>query len=377
MSDVPATTRKMMSKAKSDGTLDLRLEEIPMPTPKPGELLVRVEASPINPSDLGLFIGMADYANATKGGTAELPTLSMPVPQFARGMYAPRLDQPLTVGNEGAGIVVAAGSPDHEGMIGRAVAFATGDLYSDYCVVPVPVAIPLPDGVSPREGASSFVNPMTALSMTEVMRREGHKALIHTAAASNLGQMLNKICIADGIPLVNIVRKAEQAEILKGIGADYVVNSQDDDFFPQLVAAIEATGATLAFDAVGGGGLAGSIITAMELGLVKKMDEYSRYGSPVMKQVYIYGRLDLSPSTIPPSVGMAWGVGGFLLPNFLATISQEDRMKMGGRVMAQLKTTFASQYTDEISLTDVLNPDIIAKYDAKATGTKFLVNPTK
>ncbi|MEM0929216.1 MAG: zinc-binding dehydrogenase [Pseudomonadota bacterium] len=376
MTDVPATMRKMMSEAKSDGTLELRLEEVATPTPKPGQLLVRVEATPINPSDLGLFIGMADYKNATVGGTAELPTVSMPVPDFARGMYATRLDQPLTVGNEGSGVVVAAGSPDHEGMVGRAVAFATGDLYSDYCIVPVPVAIPLPDGVTPREGASSFVNPMTALAMTEVMRREGHKALVHTAAASNLGQMLNKICIADGIPLVNIVRKAEQAEILKGIGSDYVVNSSDEDFFPQLVAAIEATGATLGFDAVGGGALAGTIITAMEAGLVRKMDEYSRYGSPVKKQVYVYGRLDLSPTAVPPSVGMAWGVGGFLLPNFLATISQEDRMKMGGRVMAELKTTFASHYTDEISLTDAMKPEMIAKYDAKATGTKFLINPT-
>ncbi|MEO1658719.1 MAG: zinc-binding dehydrogenase [Pseudomonadota bacterium] len=376
MTDIPATMRRMMSEATSGGTLELRLEEVATPTPKPGELLVRVEATPINPSDLGLFIGMADYANGTVGGTAELPTLSMPVPDYARGMYAPRLDNPQTVGNEGAGVVVAAGSPDHEGMIGRAVAFATGDLYSDYCVVPVPAAIPLPDGVTPRDGASSFVNPMTALSMTEVMRREGHKALVHTAAASNLGQMLNKICIADGIPLVNVVRKAEQAEILKGIGADYVVNSSDADFFPQLVAAIDATGATLGFDAVGGGALAGTIITAMEAGLVKKMGEFSRYGSPTWKQVYVYGRLDLSPTTVPPSVGMAWGVGGFLLPNFLATISQEDRMKMGGRVIAELKTTFASHYTDEISLTDVLKPEMIAKYDAKATGTKFLVNPT-
>ncbi len=376
MTDIPSTMRRMMSEATSQGTLELRLEEVATPTPKPGQFLVRVEATPINPSDLGLFIGLADYANGTTGGTAELPTLSMPVPDYARGMYATRLDQPLTVGNEGAGIVVAVGSPDHEGMLGKAVAFATGDLYSEYCIVPVPAAIPLPEGATPRDGASSFVNPMTALSMTEVMRREGHKALVHTAAASNLGQMLNKICIADGIPLVNIVRKAEQAEILKEIGAAHVVNSQDEDFFPQLVAAIEETGATLAFDAVGGGSLAGTIITAMEAGLVRKMDEYSRYGSPVKKQVYVYGRLDMSPTTVPASVGMAWGVGGFLLPNFLATISEEDRMKMGGRVIAELKTTFASHYTDEISLTDVLKPEMIAKYDAKATGTKFLVNPT-
>ena len=376
MTQVPETTRKMFSEAKSNGTLELRLEEVATPKPAAGELLVRVEATPINPSDLGLFIGLADYRNGTVGGTPELPTLTMPVPDYARGMYATRLDQSLPVGNEGAGIVVAAGSPDHEGMVGKAVAFATGDLYSDHCIVPVPTAIPLPDGVTPRDGASSFVNPMTALSMTEVMRREGHKALVHTAAASNLGQMLNKICIADGIPLVNIVRKAEQAEILKGIGADYVVNSSDDDFFPQLVAAIDATGATLGFDAVGGGALAGTIITAMEAGLVRKMGEYSRYGSPVKKQVYVYGRLDMTPTTVPASVGMAWGVGGFLLPNFLATISQEERMKMGGRVIAELKTTFASHYTDEISLTDVLKPEMIAKYDAKATGTKILVNPT-
>ncbi|GGY46190.1 zinc-binding dehydrogenase [Parvularcula lutaonensis] len=377
MADVPAQMRRITTEAKKDGTIELKLETVPTPKPGPGQLLVRVEAAPINPSDLALLLGVADPAQAKVSGTDEEPVVTIPLPEMAVRMMAGRLGKPMPCGNEGAGTVVAAGSPEGEGLIGKLVAGAGGEMFAEYCLVPQALAMPLGEGVTAREGASSFVNPMTSLAMTEVMKRDGSKALVHTAAASNLGQMLQRICKADGIPLINIVRKPEQQKILRDLGADYALNLNDDDFLPQLIEACAETDATVGFDAVGGGDLAGKILTAMEMAQQRKLTEYSRYGSDTYKHVYIYGRLDLGEVRVPPSVGMCWGVGGFLLTHFLSSISPEDRMRMAYRVVSEIKTTFASHYTDEISLRDVLDPEIMAKYNAKATGTKFLIRPHK
>jgi hypothetical protein len=235
----------------------------------------------------------------------------------------------------------------------------------------------LPAGVTPAEGASCFVNPLTSLGMIETMRREGHKALVHTAAASNLGQMLNKICLKDGIDLVNIVRNPEQADILRKIGAKHICDSSAPTFMEDLTNALVATGATLAFDAIGGGKLAGQILTCMEIAANKTAKVYSRYGSSVHKQVYVYGGLDTRPIELNRAFGMAWGVGGWLLFPFLQKIGPADGQKLRQRVVAELKTTFASHYTQVVSLQEALQLANIAVYAKRATGEKFLINPNK
>ena len=319
----------------------------------------------------------ADLSTLTTSGTADLPVLTADVPQGAMRAMAARADQSLPVGNEGAGTVIAAGeSPQAQALIGKKVAMLGGEMYSEYRVLNVAQCLLLPDDVTPRDGASCFVNPLTALSFPETMRMEGHKALVHTAAASNLGQMLNKICLADGVDVVNIVRKPEQEEILRNIGAKYIVSSSSPTFMEDLIDALVETGATLGFDAIGGGPLAGQIVVAMEAALNKTAKEYSRYGSTQHKQVYIYGRLDMSQTILPPGVGMAWGVGGYLLTPFLQKIGAEARERLRARVIRELKTTFASHYTQEISLKDALNADTLKAYNAKATGEKYLINPS-
>lgn len=375
-SDLPDTFRQLRTLVTEEGKLELSLKDVPMPKPGDGDIIIRVEATPINPSDLGLLVGAADLSTLKNEGSKESPKLVADVPPPAMRAMKARLGQSLGVGNEGAGTVVAAGSSDAaQALVGKKVTGLGGEFYGEYRMLNVAQVMELPEDASARDGASSFVNPLTALSFPETMRMEGHKGLIHTAAASNLGQMLNKICIADGVPLVNIVRKAEQEKILKDLGAKYVVNSSSDNFMKELIDAIAETKATLAFDAVGGGPLAGQILMAMEAA-ANIGAEYSRYGSADPKHVYIYGRLDLSPTTIPPGVGMAWSAGGYLLTYFLQKIGSEGREKLRKRVMSELKTTFASHYTDEISLAEALDPDTLKRYDAKKTGEKFLINPT-
>ncbi|MAK60884.1 MAG: NADH oxidase [Ponticaulis sp.] len=376
-SEIPSTGRQIRTEIKSSGHLELSLVDAPVRQPGADDVVVRVEATPINPSDLGLLVGPADLSTLTTSGSDDLPVLTADVPQGAMRAMAARADQSLPVGNEGAGTVIAAGdSPAAQALIGKKVAMLGGEMYSEYRVLNVAQCLLLPDDVTPREGASCFVNPLTALSFPETMRMEGHKALVHTAAASNLGQMLNKICIADGIDVVNIVRKPEQEDILREIGAKYIINSSSPTFMEDLIDALVETGATLGFDAIGGGPLAGQIVTCMEAALNKTAKEYSRYGSTQHKQVYIYGRLDMGQTILPPGVGMAWGVGGYLLTPFLQKIGNEGRERLRARVIRELKTTFASHYTQEISLKDALNPDTLKAYNAKATGEKYLINPS-
>jgi NADPH:quinone reductase len=370
---------QLRSEVKSSGELELSLAEVPTPDPSPDEVLVRVEATPINPSDLGLLIGPADLSAAKVSGTPDRPVVTAPIPpQFMKAMAA-RTDQSLPVGNEGAGVVVAAGSsPEAQALVGRTVAMIGGAMYAQYRVLKAADVLPLPAEATPAEGASCFVNPLTALGMVETMRREGHTALVHTAAASNLGQMLNKICQAEGVDLVNIVRSPEQVAILKGLGAKYVLDSTTPSFIDDLTEALTETGATLAFDATGGGKLAGQILSAMEVAANRRNPAgFSRYGSTVHKQVYIYGGLDTRPTEFNRAFGMAWGIGGWLLTPFLAKIGPEAAARLRQRVADELKTTFASHYTSEISLVEALNPQIMAAYNRKATGEKFLINPNK
>lgn len=372
------TGLQLRSLIKTSGELEISLVDVPTPEPADDEVVVRIEAAPINPSDLGLLVGAADMSTAKASGTKQAPVIAAKVPEGAMRAMGARLDQSLSVGNEGAGVVIKTGSSDAaKALMGKTVAMIGGAMYAQYRTLKARDCQPLPEGTTAAEGASWFVNPLTALGMTETMRREGHKALVHTAAASNLGQMLNKICIKDGIGLVNIVRSKEQAEILKKIGAKYVVDSSVPSFLDDLTGALVETGATIAFDAIGGGKLAGDILNCMEIAINKTAKEYSRYGSSVHKQVYVYGALDIRPIELPRGFGMAWGVGGWLLTPFLQKIGPADIGRLRQRVVSELKTTFASHYTKVVSLQEALDPANIAVYAKRATGEKFLINPNK
>ena len=374
----PATYLQMLSTVTEDAQLRMELVEKPFPKPEAHEVVIRVDATPINPSDQGVMFGWSNMSGASSSGEGTKTVLTAPVTPQGMGVMKARIGQNLPVGNEGAGVVVAAGdSPEAQALMGKTVAALSGTLYAQYACVPAMTCLPLLPEQTAKDGASCFVNPLTALSMVETMKLEGHTALVHTAAASNLGQMLNKICQADGVELVNIVRREEQVKILKDLGAKYIVNSSSETYMADLTDAIHATGATLAFDATGGGQLASQILTAMEAAAARTPGAYSIYGSIHHKQVYLYGGLDVSPTTLTRGYGMAWGVGGWLLPNFLAKIGMEAGNKLRMRVANELKTTFASHYTDEISLAEALDADIVARYYAKTTGEKFLICPQK
>ena len=375
---MPRDGLQLRSIVKDSGELELSLVRVATPEPAADEVVVRVEATPINPSDIGLLFGAADLSTLAVRGSGEGTVATARIPDGAMKAMAGRLGQSMPVGNEGAGTVIAAGSSAAaQALHGKTVAVLGGAMYSQYRTVKVELCLPLPAGTSAAEGASCFVNPLTALGMTETMRREGHKALVHTAAASNLGQMLNRICLADGIGLVNVVRKAEQEALLREQGAVHVVSTASTRFAEELTDALVATGATLGFDAIGGGRLAGQILGAMEAALNRTAKEYSRYGSTTHKQVYIYGGLDTGPTELVRNFGMTWGIGGWLLFPFLQKIGPAAAQALKERVAAELKTTFASRYAREISLVEALAPATMAAYGKRATGEKFLLNPNK
>jgi NADPH2:quinone reductase len=368
---------QIRSTVKTDGVVEISLIKVATPEPKPEEVIVRMEASPINPSDQGLLFAGADLSTARASGTPENPVVTASIPPAAMRGLAGRVGQSMAVGNEGAGVVVRTGaSPAAQALMGKTVAILGGGMYTQYRCVKAVQCLVLPSGTTPAEGASCFVNPLTALGMVATMRAEGHRALAHTAAASNLGQMLVKICLKDGVPLVNIVRKAEQIDTLRKIGATYVCNSSAPTFMDDLTEAFAATGATVAFDAVGGGKLAGQILAAMEAAINRTAKEYSRYGSATHKQVYIYGGLDRGPTEFTRTFGQAWGMGGWLLTPFLQKIGFEAAQKLRERVAAEIKTTFASTYAKEISLAGALSLEEIAAYSRLGTGAKYLINPS-
>ena len=375
--DLPATMRQIRTLVTDNGRLQLSLASVDLPEPQPHEVVVRVEAAPINPSDLGLLLAAADLETATSTGSPSEPVVTAEIsPQVMRGLSA-RIGQSMPVGNEGAGVVVAAGSSvEAQALLGRIVSIVGGATYAEYRCLPAMMCLPLPEGTKPADGASCFVNPLTSLGMVETMKMEGHTALVHTAAASNLGQMLQRICTADGVPLVNIVRRPEQADVLRALGATHVCNSSEPTFMDDLTSALVATGATIAFDAIGGGRQAGQILTCMEAAANTTATEYSRYGSSVHKQVYIYGSLDRGPTEFNRSFGLAWGIGGWLLTPFLGKIGIEGMQRLQARVVAELTTTFASHYTDEVSLAGALSLDAISTYARQATGQKFLIRPS-
>ncbi len=377
MTNVPATGLQLRSLLTKDGVLEISLTRVPVGEPAADEVVIRVDATPINPSDLGLLIGPADMSKATTSGSGESFKVTAQMPAPAMRMMAARFDQSLPVGNEGAGVVVKAGaSKEAQALLGKTVATFGGAMYAQFRTAKAADALVLKDGTTAAEGASCFVNPLTSLGMVETMKREGHKSIVHTAAASNLGQMLSKLCAKDGIPLINIVRSAEQEKILRDIGAKHVCNSTAPTFQDDLVKALVETKATLAFDAIGGGKLGSQILTAMEIAASRDASTYSRYGSTTFKQLYIYGGLDMSPTELSRSYGFSWAVGGWLLTPFLMKAGPAEVERLRQRVVDEIKTTFASQYTRTISLVDALKLENIAVYNRRATGEKFLINPS-
>jgi NADPH2:quinone reductase len=374
------SSKEIRSMVTSEGNIEISIANVDMPIPGDDEVLIEVHAAPINPSDLGLLLSFAaDLSTINVSGSGDETITSMKIHPALMGAMKPRIDQSMPVGNEGSGVVVDAGTNAKE-FIGKTVGLAGGSMYSQYRCVPAANCLVMEEGTSPAEAASSFVNPLTALAFIETMKMENHTAIVHTAAASNLGQMLVKICKDDDIPLVNIVRKQEQVDLLKDIGAEHICNTSDPDFMESLVSALVATGATLGFDATGGGNngeLPGQILAAMEVAANKMAKEYSRYGSDTYKQVYIYGGLDQSPTILKRSYGMSWGLGGWLLTPMIGRIGMEKFQAMRARVAKEIKTTFASTYANEVSFEEMLQPETIKSYAKQATGQKYLVNPHK
>jgi NADPH:quinone reductase len=368
----------LRSLVKQDGVLELSLAQVTVSPPKDDEVIIRIEATPINPSDLGLLLAGGDVSSAKVSGKGSQTVLTAPIAPVVMRALSARIGKPMPVGLEGAGVVIGAGaSREAQALLGKTVSTFVGGMYGQLRKVRAADCLVLPAEIKPEEAASAFVNPLTALGMVETARREGHKGLVHTAAASNLGQILNRLCQADGVPLVNIVRSEEQIQILKGLGAKHIVNSIDANFRNDLISALKATGATLAFDAIGGGKLAGQILNAMEaVAAGASPDTYNMYGSSVHKQVYVYGTLDPSPIELARGSGMVWGIGGWLLFHFLTKVGPEVEARLKARVANEIRTTFASHYTRTISLLEALDPDVIAAYSRRATGEKFLINPS-
>ena len=367
---------QLTSTISADNTLTLALQNTDMPQPGANEVVIRIEAAPLNPSDLAVLFSAADMTTATQSGTEQNPTITADVPAQFMPSVKPRVGKATAVGNEGAGTVIAAGaSPAAQALIGKTVAVIGGGTYRQFLCANVQSCLLLKEGTTAKQGASSFVNPLTALAMVATMRAEGHKAIIHAAAASNLGQMLNRICIADGVDLINIVRKAEQETLLREMGAKYVVNSSSDSFLADLTAAIIETGATIAFDPIGGGQLTSDILNCMEMAANRDVQEHSVYGSDTYKQVYIYGALNRGPITLHRNFGFAWGINGFLLFNALGKLGTDTVIAMRQRVADEITTTFASHYTHQVSLAEALQLQSIAGYAKQATGEKYLITP--
>ena len=372
----PRPSVELRSLVKSSGELELSLVRIDIPEPSADEVTVRIEATPINPSDQGLLFGAADLSTGRSSGTHDAPAFIATIPPERMKSMAGRVDRSMTVGNEGAGVVVRAGSSAAaQALVGRTVALFGGGTYAQYRNVDASRCLALPEGTRPADAASCFINPLTALGIVETMRREGHHALVHAPAASNLGRMLVRICASDGIDLVNVVRSGTQRKLLVDMGARYVCDLSASSFGADLASAVASTGATIAFDAIGGGTLASQLFSAMEAAAAAKLREYTRYGSDVLKQVYIYGSLDTGPTLLQRNFGLTWSLSGWLLWPFLKKIGPAAESRLRDRVVAELHTTFASPYAKVISLADALRPEVIAAYGQRATGGKYLINP--
>ncbi len=369
--------KQLFTTVTDDGKLVLSIEPYAVPEPEDHQVVVQMEAVPINPSDLGLLLSPAQMDTVRSETVDGHPALVADVDPAMMRIFAGRKGKKLPAGNEGAGKVVAAGASDAaQALLGKTVTIVGGEMYRTHRVMPAMMCVPLPEGAAAKEGASLFVNPMTAQGFINTMRAEGHEGLVHTAAASNLGQMLAKLCVKDNIPLVAIVRSDAQKKILTDLGVTHVLDSTKDDFMPSLVDALAETGATLGFDAIGGGKLASYILTAMEQAAAKRGAEFSVYGSTVHKQVYIYGRLDTGETILGGGLGLYWGVGGWLLTPHLEQVGMERMMEMRMYSVEERNGIFNSEYSSEISLLDMIDPAIAKGYEKKATGEKVLVNPS-
>ncbi len=374
--DLPQDGLELRSTLSDDGIVTLAVRRAAVDAPHDDQVVVRVEAAPINPSDLGMLLAGGDAEAAIAAGDGMHPAVAVPVSAGVLAAQRARIGKPMPVGNEGAGVVIAAGASDAaQGLVGRVVGFLSGNAYGQYRTLHVAQCLPMPEGTEPADAAAAFVNPLTALGMVETMRSEGHTALVHTVGASNLGLMLNRICLDDGIGLVNIVRKPEHVELLRAQGATHVVDSSASTFIDDLTDALRSTGATIAFDAIGGGDLGGILLSRMEVVAGERAGEFSRYGSDTNKQVYIYGGLDRGPTTLRRDFGMSWSIGGWLLTPFLAKIGKEAAERLRRRVADEITTTFASTYGTRLSLADAVDPDQVRRYAKMATGDKALVAP--
>lgn len=373
-----AASLQLRSVITPDGQVVLSLVKEPIPALKPEEVLVRVEATPVNPSDMGLMLGAADLSQAWTADGAHGPELGAPVPAASLQAMRSRRGASTPVGLEGAGTVVAAGSSRAaQSLMGRTVAAMAGGMYARYRCIAAAECLVLAEGTTAAQAASSFVNPLTALGMVETARSEGHTAIVQTAAASNLGQILLRVCLADDIPLVNVVRSEQQVELLRKQGARFVCNSSADDFKEQLTDAIAATGATIVLDPIGGRS-GGQILSCMEAAIARRPGQAaSRYGSDILKQLYVYGTLDPRPVEIPRDIGTAWAAGGWLLLRYLKVAPRQTLDRLKARVAAEITTTFASRYTRSVSLTEFISPEVLGICARPATGKKFLIQPWK
>jgi NADPH:quinone reductase len=375
-SELPATALELRSTLADDGIVTLGIRETDVVEANEDQVVIRVEAAPINPSDLGMMFAGGDTSATLPAGDGFHDAVAVALTEAAVDAQRARLGKPMPVGNEGGGVVVAAGSsPDAQALLGRTVGFLSGNAYAQYRTLHVSQCLPMADGTDPADAAAAFVNPLTALGMVETMRAEGHTALVHTVGASNLGLMLNRICLDDGVGLVNIVRKHEHVEQLRSLGAEHVVDSSADSFVDDLTGALRSTGATIAFDAIGGGDLASILLSRMEKVAAERAGEFSRYGSDTHKQVYIYGGLDRAPTTLRRDFGMSWSLGGWLLTPFLVKIGPEAADRLRQRVADEITTTFASSYGTRLSLADAVDPAQVKRYARMATGDKALVTP--
>lgn len=375
MEAVPPTCRELRSTLTDDGFVTFGIREAEVPAPGPDEVVVRIEAAPINPSDLGMMFAMADLSQAESAVVDGHPAVRAPVSARVLAAQTARHGQAMPTGNEGSGTVVAAGESDAaQALVGKVVGFLSGNAYAEYRTINAMACLPMSDGTTAEQAAAAFVNPLTALGMVETMRAEGHTALVHTVGASNLGLMLNRICLADGVGLVNIVRQSEQVAQLRELGAEHVVDSSSESSLADLDAALAATGATIAFDAIGGGEMTTTLLAAMER-VASAGAAFSRYGSDTLKQVYIYGGLDRGPTTLKRDFGFSWSVGGWLLTPFLMKLGPEGGQRLRQRVADEITTTFASSYGLRVTLDDAVDPSIAQRYGRMATGDKALLTP--
>ena len=368
---------QLRSTITEEGLLKIDLAAVPMPEPADDEIVIRMEAAPLNPSDMALLTHPADLSTGKTTGSGADTVYTAEIPTGMLAGVKARIGMSLPVGNEGSGTVVRAGdSAAAQALLGKTVAAIGGEMYCQYRLIKAVAVLPLGEGITAKQGASCFVNPMTALALVECMSLEGFKGLVHTAAASNLGQMLNRVCLADGINLVNVVRREDQAELLRQMGAKYVVNSSSDSFRDELSTAIGETEAYLCFDAIGGGNTLDDVLFSMEQAATRGQGSIGPYGSDVFKQVYIYGGLSQQPTNLKRNYGFNWNVGGWLTSPFLAKLGADKVMAMRRRVAHEIDTTFASSYQDEVSLAGALQAENIARYAKQSTGEKYLINPS-